>query len=983
MSETEKNQNPSIYADYIQLTKQYAEKYGEKSIVLLQVGAFFEVYGFRCPISNDIQDSKIEDFSQICNLNISEKKIVFESRQVLMAGFRDYTLDKYIQKIVDYGYTCIVYVQEKQGKTITRVLDAVHSPGTYVSYDTEKIEKTSNNIMCIWLETFKAIKKTPLKKEDIVCGIAVANIFTGKSTFAEFQQAFEMSPGTFDELERCVSIYTPSEVIIVSDFSESEVNSILQFSGIGSQQSIHKISTKISEKAKKCAQQKYTQHILETFFVKEIHHTCSEFTTYPIATQAFCFLLDFIQSHNPNLVKKITIPDFHESDRVILANHTLKQLNILSSDQTTGKYKSVASFLNKTSTAMGSRLFHSQIVSPTTNEKWLETEYKMTGLLLNQYEMVAPLRKSLTKIRDVEKINRHIVLRKLYPSTISQLYDSILQAQQIGVCFEESTEILEYLVPKDIKLRDLCTQILLFLDNHFYIDRCKTISSFSNIGESFIKPEISIHLDQAVAAHSANIDAFNKIHSYLNELIKKESKGFDNTEYVKIHETEKSGNTLQITKKRALLLKSILAKTQQIEISGTNIKLGSKDVKFVSASGSSDTIEFPELNRLSRDILFQKENLSKLLIVAFDGVLSDIEAKWYASIEAVAEFVARIDILQCKAYIAKEYNYCCPEIDNSKEKAFVSATQLRHALIEHIQQNETFIPNDINLGQDNPDGILLYGTNAVGKTSLIRAIGIAIIMAQAGFFVPCSAFKYKPYSAIFSRIIGNDNLFKGLSTFAVEMSELRIILKMSDKNSLILGDELCSGTETESALSIFVAGLQHFYKKQTSFIFATHFHEILHYEEIKYMKKIAIMHMAVVYDREIDALIYDRKLCDGPGNRMYGIEVCKSLHLSEEFLESAHSIRSKYFSKSELSHNTSKYNASKIKGMCEICKVELGAEIHHLEPQKKADENGFIGTFHKNHLGNLVTVCSKCHDEFHTKDNAKTLIKRKTIAGYQ
>ena len=77
-------------------------------------------------------------------------------------------------------------------------------------------------------------------------------------------------------------------------------------------------------------------------------------------------------------------------------------------------------------------------------------------------------------------------------------------------------------------------------------------------------------------------------------------------------------------------------------------------------------------------------------------------------------------------------------------------------------------------------GILLYGTNAVGKTSLIRAIGINIILAQSGMYVPCSKFVYMPYKSIFSRIIGNDNLFKGLSTFAVEMSELRVILNNVD-----------------------------------------------------------------------------------------------------------------------------------------------------------------------------------------------------------
>jgi DNA mismatch repair protein MutS len=204
------------------------------------------------------------------------------------------------------------------------------------------------------------------------------------------------------------------------------------------------------------------------------------------------------------------------------------------------------------------------------------------------------------------------------------------------------------------------------------------------------------------------------------------------------------------------------------------------------------------------------------------------------------------------------------------------------------------VANNIVLGNDSVNGILLYGTNAVGKTSFIRAIGIAIVMAQAGLYVPCSSFEYMPYKYIFTRILGNDNIFKGLSTFAVEMSELRTILRLADEKSIVLGDELCSGTESISATSIFVAGVKQLEEKNTSFIFATHLHEIVRYDEIRDLKSVLLKHMSVMYDRENDKLIYDRKLKDGPGDNMYGLEVCKSLNLPGSFLELAHNIRMKY-----------------------------------------------------------------------------------------
>ena len=127
------------------------------------------------------------------------------------------------------------------------------------------------------------------------------------------------------------------------------------------------------------------------------------------------------------------------------------------------------------------------------------------------------------------------------------------------------------------------------------------------------------------------------------------------------------------------------------------------------------------------------------------------------------------------------------------------------------------------------------------------------------------------------------------------MSELRTILTISDKNSLILGDELCSGTESDSALSIFTAGSRNACTITTApFLFATHFHEINNYDEIKSLNKLKMMHMAVTYSPEKDVLIYDRKLRDGPGESMYGLEVCKSLHLPDDFLQRAHDVRMKY-----------------------------------------------------------------------------------------
>jgi DNA mismatch repair protein MutS len=418
--------------------------------------------------------------------------------------------------------------------------------------------------------------------------------------------------------------------------------------------------------------------------------------------------------------------------------------------------------------------------------------------------------------------------------------------------------------------------------------------------------------------------------------------------------------------------------------------LGKGVIDFSKQSTTNRFITSPQISRLCKDVSSIKINLIDAVSKVYNKIINDIEA-FQERIEIICDFITYVDLVYAKTYIAVKYNYCKPNIvplSATSKKSYLKASKLRHCLIEKIQQNELYVANDITLGNsEGLDGILLYGTNAVGKTSFIRALGISVIMAQAGLYVPASSFEFYPYKYIFTRIIGNDNLFKGLSTFAVEMSELRTILRLADERSLVLGDELCSGTESISAASIFVAGIQMLQQKACSFIFATHLHEITNYDEITSLHNVGCKHMSVIYDKEKDLLIYDRKLKDGPGTNMYGLEVCKSLNLPQDFLDLAHNIRMKYNpeSNSLLDQKSSHFNAKHIKGMCDKCNKKMATEVHHLQYQQDADDKGIIKnaedglTFHKNHPANLLSICEQCHDEIHK--TGKKLKKVKTTKG--
>ena len=350
----------SIYTDYFRITQEYQEKYGPRTVLLMQVGAFFEIYATKEPNGETIRSPIVEVCSICGGLAISEKKQTYGKGQILMAGFRDYTLDKHVQKLMDATYTAVVFVQVKNGTKITRQLASVFSPGTFLSPDSDTNPQITNHIMCIWVDTFSPLLQ-PGKKR-MVCGLAVANIFTGKSEMFEYETECEWTPSAFDELERAVSVYKPSEVVLISRLDEQTARLVLQYSGVQTS-SVHLVSADIDKYVLRCSEEKYVRHLISAFFKEDTYEVCEDFHTYPLATQAFAYLLHFIQEHCPALIRNLALPVFYNaSTNVALANHTLRQLNVID-DQMGGEnqLRSVSAFLNKCCSAIGRRLFYRQL----------------------------------------------------------------------------------------------------------------------------------------------------------------------------------------------------------------------------------------------------------------------------------------------------------------------------------------------------------------------------------------------------------------------------------------------------------------------------------------------------------------------------------------------------------------------------------------------------------------------------------------------
>ena len=988
----------SIYEDYFKYTEELYLKYGkEKTLVLLQVGDFFEAYGLYDSASDKIVGSNIEILKNELGMKISCKKDDYKGKPLRMAGFPLDSKDKHCVRLHDAGYIIAVYEQEKRSdKTIVRTLSEIISPGTYFYSSSDTI---SNNCSCVSISKIYSSKN---KIYRLYFGMATIDIYSGNSYLFQYHTEYERSISPYDELERFIISHKPNQIIFIHNLEKEELNDIIKYVSVG-QATIQKYDTNDSssenirlKQIENSRKQTYQKEIFKKFFNID---SINEFDRYAYATETYCFLLEYVFDHNPSIVDKLVEPVFQNvSDRVILANHSLKQLNITSNNdliQSTKNISSVLKFLNKCQTAMGKRVLHYDILNPISDKSILNKKYGIVDIIIkgnvkeNQIETV---RNQLSSIIDIEKLNRKIIKLHATPSDICNLYNSIDTALNIYKFYidflSKSSYGKDYLV--DIKKNNFkkrSREYMYDIGNFLDKDKARLINAL-NYDDNFIKKGVNDKYDELLLESHEIMAKLDAIMKYLNDTLETVASRSNGKIMIEL-ESKKDETNIIVTAARFKKLQSKLSDSlqQDVRLSFVN-EYDSQEYTFSfhlqldssPAKKGSVYIKSPEITSMCERLHHLKHKISKSLQHLYETFIKDLKQK-HESLEIISKFVAQIDLNYTKAHLALKYNYIMPIIKDDRSQSFVEAKELRHPLIEALNNDEKYVANDIELNTTQ-QGILLFGINAVGKSSLIKAIGISVIMAQAGFFVPASKFIYNPYRSIYTRILGNDNLFKGLSTYAVEMLELKPILNQADENSLIIGDEVCSGTEVESATSLITATLERLCENNCSFIFASHYHEICDYDEIKSLSNLAVKHLSVSIDSRTNELMYDRILKDGQGDTFYGLTVAQGYRLPSDILNRSHEIRNKYLHKrgkksdNTLNLKTSRYNAKKLQGgLCEICKKRNSVDIHHLQYQSNADNQNFIGYTPKNSLGNLLAVCQECHDDIHKRNSENIKIK--------
>ena len=998
----EVNSKANIIEEYFRLYNSYSNKYGKaNTILLLQVGSFHEAY------QTLTQGFDLQKISDILNIVVSKKNksiVEVSNKNPYMLGFPSIALAKFLKILIDSGFTVVVGDQVSPPPAPRRAITGVYSPGTYLDDNIPD----ANNILSIYIEEIVSdniiqnknkdhIKSSANSKPNLIVGLSVIDLTTGKSSVHEIYSIKDDEKICLDDAVRFMYANQAREIIITTNnLQETKLNDIISYLEISDKLYHHQTITQMISTGKKSIfKLSYQQEVLRkvypnTGLLTPIEYLDLENLSY--GRLSFIILLNYAYDHSHNIISKIAKPELYlESKFLNLGNNAMFQLNLFTfdkdnmsniySDKT--QFKSLFDVLNKTSTAMGRRMLKQNMAQPLVCVQQIKSRYDTITQLINQ-DKWAEIEQRLIGINDIERLSRKIDLNVINPNDFATWIDSM----------DTSIELFNYMLGSDIKIENFDTQVILMKLNMMlaHIAKYIVIDELSkyllndikgSIFRTGIFPDID-RLTNKIAKCENYMDAMSwGLSNFLDNYLKTPHSKTDSN-LIKIDSNERDGHFLILTKRRAEVLEQLLQKNNTINFSFADLEyvVKKEDLQFKHLpKGNNSKIFIKEMEKNSTRMLEYQDELKLIQKEYFIKFLAKLSSKYGTLIMTIHNMISTIDFLKAGAKVAVKYHYQIPTIasyniegqnlsNQMLTKSYFVAKELRHPIIELLNMDTEYIPTDIELGTSKQDGILLFGLNSAGKSSLQKSIGIAIIMAQMGYPVAAKNFTYYPYQSLFTRISSNDNIFKGLSSFALEISELRSIIKRSNSSTLVIADEVCRGSEHQSSLIIVQTMLEILSKNKVSFITATHLHDIVNNQRLSKLLNVKLYHLHIDYDETLNTITYDRVLKEGSGCNFYGLNIAKHLIADDTFIKLANEVKKDMFSISDLvSNKVSNYNSDLYMDKCKICEHqpkhgEIPLETHHIIFQKDFKNGINEKKFHlrKNQKSNLVVLCTKCHD---------------------
>ena len=776
------------------------------AILFFRLGDFYEMF---------FEDAKL--VSRELELTLTGKDCGLSERAP-MCGVPYHAVETYLQKLIEKGYKVAICEQMTDPATskglVEREIIRIVSPGTVI--ETNMLEEgRPNYIMALCLRRNQA-------------GAAFCDVSTGEFYLYQID---DLRAHLSDELARL----NPSEIVV------NDRDALLQYEPERGQRAEAVDAERFSYA--------FAAKVMSAHFGKSVKDL--GFGEQKLAVCAAGALLSYLTDTQKNALKHIVEPKAYEAQsHLALDRVALKNLELTETVRGKGRRGSLLWILDKTRTAMGSRLMRAWIERPLREKSAIEARLDAVEQLIRDPITAGDMRGVFDEVYDVERLLSRVAYDAVNAReclSLARTLQCVPRLKEQGAAFDS----------------DLIRDTLRRLDDLPELQR--------ELFEA-IDPEAPLSVrDGGIIRRGYNAE--------LDELkdISENGKGY--IAQIETRERERTGiKNLKVGYNRVF--------GYYIEVTKSFYDLVPYDYVRKQTLANAERYITEELKNLEGRILGAQDNAIKLEYALFTQIREKLKAALPALQETV-NALKTLDALLALAQAASENGYVRPTIND--EGRYVIADG-RHPVVEESIGRERFVPNDTQLNAEDRV-MIITGPNMAGKSTYMRQVALIVLMAHMGSFVPAASADIALTDRIFTRIGASDDLFGGQSTFMVEMNELATILKFATPRSLLILDEVGRGTSTFDGLSIAWAAVEYIASEKCGArtLFATHYHELSELEG----QLPGVVNFRITAREQGEDVIFLRKIVRGGADKSFGVSVARLAGLPKSLISRARQIMAK------------------------------------------------------------------------------------------
>ena len=803
---TEKNELTPMKRQYNTIKER-----NQDSILFFRLGDFYEMFD---------EDAKLAARELDLTLTTRDRNKPKEE-QTPMCGVPYHSVDAYISRLVAKGYKVAICEQmEDPALTkgiVERDITRIVTPGTVT--ESCMLDESKNNYMgCLYGEENRF-------------GLAFCDVSTGAffvTTCADAQAAAS-------ELGR----FSPSEVIRGGEGCHDPIIEDALF---------HRLSCCVDEGKPEQFSLENSQNLLQSHFGMPLAQL--GLTGLNPATVAAGTLLETLQFVQKNELKHIRQLQYYTTGRFMeLDMDARRNLELTETIRSKDKKGSLLWVLDKTRTAMGSRLLRSWMEKPLLDAAEIGRRQSAVEYLIHNTICRGELTEALIDVTDLERVTSRIVT------------GSVNCRDLLGLArgFRALPVVKSHLSGTEVSLLEGLNQSI------------DPLTDCANLIENTIVDEPPLTVREGGIIRTGASEEVDRLRDIMNG-------GESTIAAIEAAERERTGiRTLRVGYNRVF--------GYYIEVSKSFINDVPEHYIRKQTLTNCERYITQELKDLENQILTAKDRLTALEYQLYVNLREHL-AKQVDRILTSAAAVAAADALCSLATVAVQRGYCRPEITLGNE---ISITDGRHPVVEQMLKDSLFVPNDTNIGASDNQVSIITGPNMAGKSTYMRQVALIVLMAQMGSFVPARSARIGIVDRVFTRIGASDDLTSGQSTFMVEMAEVASILKYATSKSLLILDEIGRGTSTYDGMSIARAVLEYTASPKhlgAKTLFATHYHELSTIED----ELPNVKNYNIAVKKQGDKMIFLRKIIPGATDDSYGIEVAKLAGLPNSVISRAREI---------------------------------------------------------------------------------------------